>query len=136
MRTLRFALVLALPLLGSFLIAPAALAGNPHFVTASGSIQGNSVQVGFTEGGLGNQGSVHEELAIQVACENGGGNDASTQTVVAAADFPVLDGQAEGSLTATAPPCPAGQTLEVYHDYSVTDTTNNVTVYLRGFVAR
>jgi hypothetical protein len=136
MRRLLLVPVVALMLLGGVLLAPAALANNPHFTSASGYIQDDAVHVIFTEVGLGNETQVHEVLTVDAACETGGGNDASTQTLVASGDFAVVDGEVAGSLSTAAVSCPPGQEVEIYHHYSVTDTTNQVTVDLSGFVAR
>jgi hypothetical protein len=134
-KLLRTLVVAALALLAGVLIAPTALANSAHFVEASGYIQNNAVHVSFQEAGLGNETLVHDQLTITATCENGGDNYASTQTVVVGGDFAVQDGEASGSLTATAT-CPPGQDVEIYDRYSVTDTTNGITVLLYGFVAR
>ncbi|HEV8639276.1 MAG TPA: hypothetical protein VG370_34140 [Chloroflexota bacterium] len=111
-----------------------ALAGNPHFVDGSvqASVSGSTLTVTGKEGGLGDELQVHVVVTATAECINPGGNHpqaANKETVVAEGDFPVQNGHADFSLTATAtfqPPCSPPMSV-VFSDITVTDTTNGIT---------
>jgi hypothetical protein len=111
-----------------------ALAGNPHFVDGSvqASVSGSTLTVTGKEGGLGDELQVHVVVTATAECINPGGNHpqaANKETVVAEGDFPVQNGHADFSLTATAtfqPPCSPPMSV-VFSGITVTDTTNGIT---------
>lgn len=105
-----------------------ALADNPHFISASDSINSaGALIVSFKEAGLGTVPSVSITVNANgtavYACINGGGNHpkaANKETVSgplsASGNFPVRNGQTTGSLTVgpVGPgsfSCPSGQKL-------------------------
>lgn len=112
-----------------------AAAGAPHFVsnTVQFTTSGNTITVVGKEAGLGDEAQVHIVLSATAECINGGGNHpkaANKTDVQAAGDFPVQNGKAEFSLTATAvfSPNPAGACGTVqWSNISVTDTTSGIT---------
>ena len=114
--------------------APAAHAGSPHFINSafSASSAGNTLTVSGKEAGLGDEAQIHVELSATALCINPGGNHpkATNKTSVSAAgDFPVQNGKAEFTLTATAsfqPECSPPMTVQ-FTDVTVTDTTNALT---------
>lgn len=116
------------------LVAPA-WAGSPHFINNAFSFtsSGRTITVSGKEAGLGDEAQIHVELSATAECINGGGNhpQATNKTDVAAAgDFPVQNGKADFSLTATAvfDPDPAGACGTVrFSNVTVTDTTNGLT---------
>jgi hypothetical protein len=123
-------LVISLVLVG-VLCAPAAWAGNPHFVSISVVRSDNSLTVIGKEAGLGDETQVHIELTATASCINPGGNHPKAenkQAVTAAGDFPVQNGKADFSLTATAtfqPECSPPMTVQ-FTDVQVCDTEHNV----------
>ena len=137
------------------LAAPSALADSPHFVRASGSLNGDgSLTVSFKEAGLGTNQLIDYALtadasAVYVCVNKGGANpSASNKTTVSG---PVSatgtfssgkNGQVTASLTVQPPSsggfsCPPGQKLEVasvsYTNVTITDTTNGVSESLGTF---
>jgi hypothetical protein len=136
------------------MVAPAALAVNAHFISASASLSGSNLVVSFKEAGLGTNQLINYEAnasasATYVCVNKGGGNpSASNKTTV---NGPVSatgsfnsgkNGNVTGSLTLTPPPpgsnfsCPSGQkqaTASVtYTGVSITDTTNGITEAISG----
>ena len=121
-------------LLGAFVLvlalgATAALADNPHFNSASASVNNQGALVcSFKEAGLGTTVSTTHitcsaDATAVYACINGGGNhpkatnkETVSGPVSGGGAFPVRNGQTTGSLT-VAPPgpgdfsCPGGQRL-------------------------
>ena len=123
----------------AFAIAtPDAWAGSPHFIASSlsTSTSGSTISVSGKEAGLGNESQVHIVLTATAACINGGGKHpkAVNQTsVTASGTFPVQNGKANFTLTATAaftPDCSPPMTV-AFSDVMLTDTTNNISVTLR-----
>ncbi len=117
------------------LAASAALAGNPHAVHSVTVTQsGNTLTASGKEAGLGGEAQVHIVLSATAECINGGGNHpkATNKTSVSSAgDFPVQNGSASFSLSATAtfkPDCSPPQTVR-FSGVSVVDTTSGVTLY-------
>ena len=114
--------------------APTALAGSPHFINSafSSSVSGNTVTVSGKEAGLGDESQIHVVLSATALCINGGGKHpkaANKTSVSAAGDFPVQNGKANFTLTATAtfqPSCSPPMTVE-FTNVTVTDTTNGLT---------
>jgi hypothetical protein len=120
-------------------VVPSALAGSPHFVDSTVNVtrSGNTLTASGKEAGLGDESQVHIVVSATAACINGGGHHpkaANKQSVSAAGDFPVQNGQAEFSLTLTPtfqPACSPPMTV-VFTDVVVTDTTNGVTQRFPG----
>ncbi len=121
----------------ALVVVPVALAGSPHFINnaTSATISGNTLTVTGKEAGLGDEAQVHIVLTATAECVNGGGNHpkaANKTSVTAAGDFPVQNGKADFTLTATAtfqPECAPPMTVR-FSDVTVTDTTNNITLDL------
>lgn len=136
------------------LIAQQALAVNPHFVSASGTLNNNgTLTVNFKEAGLGTNQNINylltaDATATYVCVNKGGGNpSAQNKTTVAG---PVSaegtfssgkNGNVTASLTLSPPPsdisCPKGQSLQLaqvtYNNVTLTDRTNNISVSLGTF---
>src|SRR3954463_13100353 len=114
--------------------APAAHAGSPHFINNAFSLSssGNTLTVTGKEAGLGDEAQIHVELPATVECINPGGTHpraANKTSVSAAGDFPVQNGKADFTLTATAsfqPECSPPMAVE-FTDVTVTDNTNGLT---------
>src|SRR3954452_24778865 len=119
--------------------APAAQAGSPHFINSafSASSAGNTLTVSGKEAGLGDEAQIHVGLSATALCINPGGNHpkaANKTSVSAAGDFPVQNGKADFTLTATAsfqPECSPPMTVE-FADAPVTDTPNGLTHTFSG----
>jgi hypothetical protein len=141
--------------------SPTAPAGGPnlaigtgaHFQKASSSIgAGGLLSATFVEVGLGNtvpfvKVSLTADALALYACSNGGGNfpadpkkRSESGQVSGSSDFPITNGRASGTLTASPPPnstlsCPGNQTPVLvsvsYTNVRITDVTNNVFVDLR-----
>ena len=133
-----------------------ALAVNPHFVSATGTVNNNgSLTVNFKEAGLGTNQNINYTLSADASatyvCVNKGGSNpsASNKTTVAgpvSASGTFSSGK-NGSVTASltvSPPapatdfsCPKGQTKQTaqvsYTNVVLTDTTNDVTADLGDF---
>ena len=115
---------------------PAALAGSPHFISSAFTVtkSGTSITVTGKEAGLGDESQINVVLSATAACINPGEHHpkAANKTSVSAGDnFPVQNGAAEFSLTATAtfkPDCSPPQTVR-FSNISVVDTTNGITLY-------
>jgi hypothetical protein len=123
----------------AFAIAtPNAWAGSPHFIASSLSVavSGNTLTVSGKEAGLGNESQVHIVLTATASCINPGQHHpkaANKTSVSASGTFPVQNGKANFSLTATAafqPNCSPPMTV-AYTNVVLTDTTNNISVRLR-----
>lgn len=103
-----------------------------HFQNVTITISGNTLTAQGREAGLGDVPQVHIVLSATAECINGGGSHpkASNKTGVAAGgDFPVQNGHADFSLTATAvfqPSCSPPMTVS-FSDITLTDTTTGVT---------
>jgi hypothetical protein len=135
----RITTVLAGLLALAAMTAPAAHAGSPHFINSafSASSAGNTLTVTGKEAGLGDEAQIHVELSATALCINRGGNHpqaANKTSVSAAGDFPVQNGKANFTLTATAtfqPECSPPMTVR-FTDVTVTDTTNGLTHTFTG----
>src|SRR5215211_3714358 len=128
---------LLLALVAVAIAVPAAFAGSPHFVGAlTFTVSGNTITVSGKEAGLGNEEQVHIVLSATAECVNRGGNHpkaVNKTSVTAAGDFPVQNGKADFSLSATAvcQPNPAGACGDVrFTDVTVTDTTSGISASL------
>ncbi len=115
---------------------PAALAGSPHFISNAFTVtkSGTSITVTGKEAGLGDESQIHVVLSATASCINPGEHHpkaANKTSVSASGDFPVQNGKADFSLTATAtfqPDCTPPMTV-VFSDITVTDTTNGLTAH-------
>jgi hypothetical protein len=124
------------------LVAAAAVtavwAGSPHFVGAvTVTRTGDTLTVMGKEAGLGNEAQVHIEFTATAQCINPGGNHpkaVNKTSVSAGSDFPVQNGKADFTLSATAtfqPDCTPPMTV-VFTDVTVTDTTNGLSQSFSG----
>lgn len=110
-------------------------AGSPHFVanSISKSTSGNTLTVSGKEAGLGDEAQIHVVVTATAACINPGDKHpkaANKESVSAAGDFPVQNGKANFTLTATAtfqPDCSPPMTV-VFSDIVITDTTNGISI--------
>jgi hypothetical protein len=114
---------LALMLVLSAILGPAALAANAHFIgTPTASVSGNTLTVSFRAAGLGNVASADFSLGgtvrVDSRCYTKKGNTPQaankqeTINVDQTATFPVSNGQTRGSFTVTplsTLSCPNGQ---------------------------
>jgi hypothetical protein len=122
-----------LTLLAALTITAVAVAGSPHFIGNAWSLEtsGNTLTVSGKEAGLGDETQIHVVLTATAACINPGGNHpraANKTSVSAEGDFPVQNGKADFTLTATAtfqPECSPPMTV-VFSDITVTDETNGL----------
>lgn len=127
-------LVLAIVVAVSLSIVAVAWAGSPHFIKTATTVttSGNTLTVSGKEAGLGDEAQVHIVVTATAECINGGGNhpQATNKTsVTAAGDFPVQNGKADFTLTATAvfqPECSPPMTVQ-FSNVTITDTTNGIT---------
>jgi hypothetical protein len=128
--------------IGLFVFAlgtPAAFAGSPHFVdsTVTATRNNNTLTVTGKEAGLGDESQVHIVVSATAECINPGSHHpkaANKTSVSSAGDFPVQNGKADFTLSVTAtfqPKCSPPMTV-VFTDVTVTDTTNGISVNLRG----
>jgi hypothetical protein len=122
--------LISLALVG-VLCAPNAWAGSPHFVSISVVRSDNSLTVIGKEAGLGSETQVHIELTATALCINPGGKHpkaVNKEAVAAEGDFPVQNGKADFSLTATAsfqPDCTPPMFVQ-FSDVQVCDTEHSV----------
>lgn len=153
-RRLLFIFALPMMLTGLAMTAPAALAVNAHFISASGTVNADgSLTVKFKEAGLGTNQNIDYALTAQGTatwvCVNKGGANPSAQNkttvngpVSATGTFNSgKNGNVTASLTVQPPPsditCPKGQTLQLasasYTGVTLSDTTNGISVSLGDF---
>jgi hypothetical protein len=130
----RVVLLAVLALAAVAVAVPAAWAGSPHFINSAFSVtrSDNTLTVSGKEAGLGDEAQIHVELSATALCINPGSHHpkaANKTSVSAAGDFPVQNGKADFTLSATAtfqPSCSPPMTV-VFTDVTVTDTTNGLT---------
>ena len=130
----RLMLVAAFTLVTAALAVPAAWAGSPHFINNEFSItrSDNTLTVSGKEAGLGDESQINVVLSATALCINPGSNHpkaANKTSVSAQGTFPVQNGKADFTLSATAtfqPSCSPPMTV-VYTDVTVTDVTNGLT---------
>ncbi len=135
----RLVKLLAPLMIAAGLAVPVALAGSPHFVdsTVTATRTDDTLTVSGKEAGLGDEAQIHIVVTATALCINGGGNHpkaVNKEDVSTEGTFPVQNGKADFSLTLTAtfqPPCSPPMTV-AYTDVTVTDTTNNISVSLKG----
>ena len=137
---MRRILLIALGVIAAAAVAaPVAIAGSPHFINSAFDVSraGNALTVSGKEAGLGDEAQIHVELSATAECVNPGGNHpkaANKTSVSAAGDFPVQNGKAEFTLSATAtfqPSCSPPMSVR-FTDVTVTDTTNGLTRSFSG----
>jgi hypothetical protein len=135
---MRKAAVAVFAMIAAFAVGiPAAQAGSPHFIRSAttATVSGSTLTVTGKEAGLGDESQVHLELTATAICVNNGGNHpkaANKTSVSTAGDFPVQNGKADFTLTATAtfqPDCSQSMTVQ-YTNIVVTDTTNGISIAL------
>jgi hypothetical protein len=135
------------------LAVPAALAVSPHFISASGTVNGDgSLTVKFKEAGLGTNQLITYTLtadatATYVCVNNGGANPSAKNKTTVAGPVSATgsfdsgkNGNVTASLSVSPPPsditCPSGQKLELasvsYTNVTLTDTTNNIIAPIPG----
>jgi hypothetical protein len=110
-------------------------AGSPHFIASSisKSTSGNTLTVSGKEAGLGDESQIHIVVTATASCINPGDKHpkaANKENVSAAGDFPVQNGKADFTLTATAtfqPDCTPPMTV-VWSNILITDTTNGISI--------
>jgi hypothetical protein len=105
-------------------------AGSPHFVSVEVvSVSGNSITVDGKEAGLGDESQIHVVLTANAECINNGANHpkaANKASASAEGDFPVQNGRANFTLTATVtfqPDCSPPMSV-VFTSVVVCDDTN------------
>ena len=111
--------------------APAANAGSPYFINSAFSAPsaGNTLTVSGKEAGLGDEAQIHVEFSATALRINPGRNHpkaADETRVSAAGDFPVQNGKANFTLSATAtfqPECSPPMTVEFTDSTSRTPPT-------------
>jgi hypothetical protein len=135
----RFVIAALLAMLMLVVAVSAAFAVSPHFNFANvTSVTSNSITVSFKEAGLGNSlNSVNISISGTAECINPGSHHpkaTNKESVSASGTFNVSNGQATGSLTATAslsPPC--SPPMEIcWTDLVITDTTFSDTQDIPG----
>jgi hypothetical protein len=110
-------------------------AGSPHFIASSisKSIDGNTLTVSGKEAGLGDEAQIHIVVTATASCINPGSHHpkaANKTSVTAEGTFPVQNGKAEFTLSATAtfqPDCTPPMTV-VWSNILISDTTNGITI--------
>jgi len=121
----------AVAVLALAIAIPRTFAGNAHFVEVSIARSGNTLSASGKIAGLGDEPQVHVVLTFNAACINPGShhpNAANKESFSAEGDFPVQNGKAEFSLSATAtfkPDCTPPMSL-VFSDAQVCDVTHNI----------
>ena len=135
----RFVIATLLAMLMLVLAVSEAFATSPHFLFANvTSVTSNTITVAFKKAGLGNSlNSVTITLSGTAECINPGSKHpkaANKESVSASGVFSVSNGQAHGSLTATAnlsPPC--SPPMEIcWTDLVVTDAQFNDSISIPG----
>jgi hypothetical protein len=110
-------------------------AGSPHFIASSisKSIDGNTLTVSGKEAGLGDESQIQVQVTATASCINPGDKHpraANKVGVAATATFPVQNGKANFTLSATAvfqPDCTPPMTV-VWSNILITDLTNNISI--------
>jgi hypothetical protein len=153
-RGILFIFALPMMLAGFAMAAPAALAVSPHFISASGTLNGDgSLTVKFKEAGLGTNQLINYTLtadatATYVCVNRGGANPSASNKTTVSGPVSAMgtfnsgkNGNVTASLTVSPPPsditCPPGQSLQLasvsYTNVVLTDTTNNISIPLGDF---
>jgi hypothetical protein len=132
-------LFLGVALVAALTVAGVALAGNAHFVgTPTLTVSGNSLTVAGKVAGLGNVPQIHVEITATAECINPGSKKpqaANKESIGAGGDFPVQNGKANFSVSATAtfqPDCTPPMTL-VFSNVVVTVTADDGTFLQHAF---
>jgi hypothetical protein len=132
---MRFRVTVVAAIITAAIFAATALAGSPHFIRSATvvTVDGNTLTVSGKEAGLGDEAQIHVVLTATAECVNPGGNHpkaANKASVTAAGDFPVQNGKADFTLSATAtfqPECSPPMSV-TFTDISVVDTTNGISL--------
>ena len=135
----RLLVVVVTALFSSLFWAPAAVAGEPHFINNAFAVSrdGNTLSVSAKEAGLGDEAQIHVVLSADAACINPGNKHpkaANKESFQAGGDFPVQNGKATYTITLTAtfqPDCTPPMTV-VFSNIVLTDETNNLTKTFPG----
>ena len=135
----RILFLLVVPVVAVITFTASALAVSPHFIFANvTNVGSNSITVSFKEAGLGNSlNSVNISVTGTAECINPGSHHpkaSNKESVSASGTFNVSNGNATGSLTATAslsPPCSPPMTI-CWTGLSITDTTFSDTKNIPG----
>ena len=135
----RMLVVVVTGLFASLFWAPAAVAGEPHFINNAFSISsdGTTLSVSAKEAGLGDEAQIHVVLTADAACINPGDKHpkaANKESFTAEGDFPVQNGKADYTITLTAtfqPDCTPPMTV-VFSNVVLTDETNSLTKTFPG----
>ncbi len=113
-------------------LAPSvARAGNPHFISCTATVNGDTVTVNGKEAGLGDEAQVHIVLTATAVCINGGSNHpkaVNKDDLASAEDVPVQNGKADYDVSATAtfqPDCTPPMTVEI-SNITLEDETNGI----------
>jgi hypothetical protein len=153
----KIGIIAVLSLMVTALAAVPALAANPHFVGASGTLNANgSLTVAFKEAGLGTNQNIDYLLSADASatyvCVNKGGSNPSARNktnvagpVSATGTFSSdKNGNIAATLTASPPgpgsfSCPKGQSRQLaqvsYTNVLLEDTTNNIPAPIGGTFA-
>jgi hypothetical protein len=126
--------------LSLLVFAGVAVAGSPHYINNATNVSrsGDSLIANFKLAGLGDEDQVNVVLSADAACINPGTNKpkaANKQSVSAEGDFPVQNGQAQGTLTLTAtfqPSCSPPMTVQ-YSNVVLTTTEPDGTTIIKRF---
>jgi hypothetical protein len=136
-RRLLAALALSVACLAvSVAAATPALAGSPHFVSATASRIGDTLTVNFKLAGLGNDDQT-VTLAADAQCFNKGGNEPQAENkgaILATGTFSPKNGNIVGSLSGSAstdPACNPPMDLR-YANVTITDVTAGISYTFQG----
>ena len=110
-------------------------AGSPHFIASATtkSTSGNTLTVSGKEAGLGDESQIQIQVTATASCINPGDHHpkaANKVGVAATGTFPVQNGKADFTLTATAtfqPDCTPPMTV-VWSNILITDLTNGISI--------
>jgi hypothetical protein len=132
-------LFLGVALVAALTVAGVALAGNAHFVgTPTLTVSGNTLTVAGKVAGLGNVPQINVAITATAECINPGSKKpqaANKESLAAEGTFPVQNGKANFSLSATAtfqPDCTPPMTL-VFSNVVVTVTADDGTFLQHAF---
>jgi len=132
-------LLLAGAAVAALTVVGVAIAGNAHFVgTPTLTVDGNSIIISGKVAGLGNVPQIHVEVTADAQCVNPGTKKpkaSNKQSIGAGGDFPVQNGKANFSLTATAtfqPDCTPPMSLE-FSNITITVTAADGTFLQHTF---
>ena len=135
---MRKLIILAISVFVAIAMSPTAAAGSPHFVGGfTVEATDSSLTVSGKEAGLGNEEQVEIQLTADALCINPGKKHPKAdnkESASAVGEFPVQNGKANFTLTATAtfqPNCSPPMTV-VWTNIVVTDLTNGISKSIPG----